>query len=146
MSKKDILSLQKGKHSVIDLDTSEPSDIQSVETDTTTDDGGFIDDFAGGLENLADGLQEKLGMESAQSEAEGTLNGEKDEQHNTQHALDTRSLNAEPYGTLHVLSKEMMPKKMTYTKSEIELGTQRKKKEMQHNARGPSFSSNGDKS
>ena len=67
MSKKDILSLQKGKHSVIDLDTSEPSDIHSVETDTTTDDGGFIDDFAGGLEDLAEGIQEKLRMDSAPS-------------------------------------------------------------------------------
>ena len=38
LAKKDILSLQKGKHSVIDIDTSEPSDIQSVETDPSSED------------------------------------------------------------------------------------------------------------
>ena len=37
------MSLQKGKHSVIDLETSEPSDIKSVETDTTTEEDGFMD-------------------------------------------------------------------------------------------------------
>ena len=50
LAKKDILALQKGKHSVIDIDTSEPSDIHSVETDTTTDDEGII----GKLEDMLD--------------------------------------------------------------------------------------------
>lgn len=31
--------MQKGKHSVIDIDTSEPSDIQSVQTDTSSEEG-----------------------------------------------------------------------------------------------------------
>ena len=34
LDKKDMLKLQKGKHSVIDPDTSEPDDIHSVETET----------------------------------------------------------------------------------------------------------------
>ena len=65
LSKKDILSLQKGKHSVIDLDTSEPGDIESVKTDTTTDDEGLMEHVADGLEHLADDIQEKLRLDSA---------------------------------------------------------------------------------
>ena len=40
LEKQDILTLQKGKHSVIDINTSEPSDIESVQTDPSSEDKG----------------------------------------------------------------------------------------------------------
>ena len=42
VKKKDILALQKGKNSVIDIETSEPDDIESVKTDTSSDDSNFV--------------------------------------------------------------------------------------------------------
>ena len=118
LSRKDILSLQKGKHSVIDLDTSEPGDIESVETDTTTDDEGLMEHVADGLEHLADDIQEKLRLDSALYQGQDSVKED---------ALETKSLSGvynnrkENYGTLQLLSKQMVPKKMTYTKSELEL-------------------------
>ena len=48
LDKKDMLKLQKGKHSVIDPDTSEPDDIHSVETETDSseDDLPYMFNFA----------------------------------------------------------------------------------------------------
>ena len=42
VKKKDILALQKGKNSVIDIDTSEPEDIESVETDSSSDNSNSV--------------------------------------------------------------------------------------------------------
>ena len=43
LSKNDIHTLQKGKHSVIDLDTSEPSDILTVKTDSSTEENVVVE-------------------------------------------------------------------------------------------------------
>ena len=36
------MALQKGKNSVIDIDTSEPDDIKSVETDSSSDNSNSV--------------------------------------------------------------------------------------------------------
>ena len=47
LEKKDIQTLQKGKHSVIDINTSESSDIHSVQTDPSSDEGGGLFSIVG---------------------------------------------------------------------------------------------------
>ena len=56
LEKNDILTLQKGKHSVIDINTSEPSDIESVQTDPSSEEKGVI----GNMRKMANGAKRGL--------------------------------------------------------------------------------------